>query len=162
MGGCCRTKSLTTVPASLRRFAYNLTSGLSSFDDSLFQDDIGIECHFTGRQNGIGFLCALIKSKAFYEIEVSKSRFMSLNSIAIVLPDDRLVGVARDDRHECNRLVDILIKGKDTEYGIEQHQTAQSIGADQALGKTRRREISICDDELIAVTHLHQNLDEVR
>ena len=130
-------------------------------DDPFFQNQIGVQGGFAGGDDGVGLAGAFVELEAFDFFQLRSAVIVLMNQFAIGLPDGGLGCLIVDGVHQAGGLIDERIEGEEREQGGEDFRDAVTIEADDTLGVGVGGEVAVGEDDVVAMSHFHQNVHQV-
>lgn len=126
-------------------------------DDSLFEDDVGIQGRLAGRDNCVCVAGTLVESKAVDAMQREWPMFVLFDQLPKFAPDRRLESVFVDGLHHNGGGVHKCVEGEQLQRGIENCGQAEPVGPDDSGGVRVCREVAVGDDQLVTVAHPHED-----
>lgn len=131
--------------------------------DAFLEDDVGIERLLAGGDDSVAAARPIVEGEP---VDVgdgcAAARVIPPDDRPVCVPDRRLDSVAGDDGHQGGGPVDISIEWHQLQDGVQQFRHAVPVTADHPRVHAGMREIAVADADLIAVAHLHQDLEKLR
>ena len=94
-------------------------------------------------------------------LDLNLLAFALVAQLLIHVPDGRLNGVAGHDLHQRDGGLDVGIERIQAQYGLEHLGHGVAVQADEVARQARAGEVAVADDQLVAMTHFHKDLQQV-
>jgi len=146
-------------------FAYIFGCRGSVDHDTFLQHDICVDCFFTCRDDAVSGFCFFIESKTLdIAYGISTALVVFGDDLAIGVPDDRCSdGITLHYFHKCDGFFDISVERDDGKDSVEDLGNTVAVKSYNlaVLSHGFYREVTVGDDDAVAVAHFTQHFEKL-